>query len=37
MGKKLGCGAFGDIYQGTDIRNNEEVAIKLEPVRTKHP
>jgi serine/threonine protein kinase len=34
---KLGCGAFGDIYHGTNIRTNEEVAIKLEPVRTKHP
>jgi len=37
LSRKLGCGAFGDIYHGTNIKNNEEVAIKLEPVRTKHP
>lgn len=37
LSRKLGCGAFGDIYHGTNIRTNEEVAIKLEPVRTKHP
>ena len=62
LSRKLGCGAFGDIYHGkassfslnhistgTNIKTNEEVAIKLvnfeyfnfsplqEPVRTKHP
>ena len=37
LSRKLGCGAFGDIYNGTNIRTNEEVALKLEPVRTKHP
>ena len=35
--KKLGSGAFGDIYLGANIKFNEEVAIKLEPTHTKHP
>ena len=35
--KKLGSGAFGDIYLGRNIRLNEEVAIKLEPTRSRHP
>lgn len=35
--KKLGSGAFGDIYYGTNIKLNDEVAIKLEPIKAKHP
>jgi serine/threonine protein kinase len=35
--RKLGSGAFGEIFQGVNIKNNIEVAIKLEPVNTKHP
>lgn len=35
--KKLGSGAFGEIYHGINLRTNMEVAIKLEPVTTKHP
>ena len=35
--KKLGSGAFGDIYLGKNIKLNEEVAIKLEPIKAKHP
>ena len=27
--KKLGSGAFGDIYSGINIKTNEEVAVKL--------
>jgi hypothetical protein len=27
--KRLGAGAFGDIYSGVNIKSNEEVAIKL--------
>jgi serine/threonine protein kinase len=27
--KKLGNGAFGDIYSGINIKTSEEVAIKL--------
>ncbi|CAF3823729.1 unnamed protein product [Adineta steineri] len=37
LGRKIGSGSFGDIYLGTNIASNEEVAIKLENVRTKHP
>jgi serine/threonine protein kinase len=33
LSRKLGCGAFGDIYHGTNIRTNEEVAIKLVSVK----
>ena len=35
--KKLGSGAFGDIYYGVNTKTNEDVAIKLEPIKTKHP
>lgn len=28
--RKLGNGAFGILYQGENVRSNEEVAIKLE-------
>jgi len=27
--KRLGSGAFGDIYAGVNVKTNEEVAIKL--------
>lgn len=37
IGRKLGSGSFGDIYQGTDLQNGESVAIKLEPVKARHP
>ena len=37
LGRKIGSGSFGDIYLGTNIASNEEVAIKLECIRTKHP
>jgi hypothetical protein len=35
--KKLGSGAFGDIYFGTNTKLGEDVAIKLEPTKAKHP
>ena len=35
--KKCGSGAFGEIYQGTNVKTGDEVAIKLEPVKTKFP
>ena len=35
--RKLGSGAFGDIYLGFNTKLNEEVAIKLEPTHSKHP
>lgn len=37
IGRKIGSGSFGDIYQGTNIQNGDAVAIKLEPVKTRHP
>jgi serine/threonine protein kinase len=37
LGRKIGSGSFGDIYLGYNITTNEEVAIKLECVKTKHP
>jgi len=37
LGKKIGAGAFGEIYEGVDIFNGSEVAIKLEHYTSKHP
>jgi len=37
LGRKIGSGSFGDIYLGTNTVNNEEVAIKLESTRSRHP
>jgi len=37
LGRKIGSGSFGDIYLGTNISTLEEVAIKLECIKTKHP
>ena len=44
--RKLGSGAFGEIFHGIKYKNknkainlktNGEVAIKLEPINSKHP
>ena len=35
--KKLGSGAFGEIYYGTQQGEDKEVAIKLEQKKSKHP
>ncbi|CAI4229397.1 unnamed protein product [Auanema sp. JU1783] len=37
LGRKIGSGSFGDIYLGQDIYSNEEVAVKLECGKSKHP
>ena len=37
VGPKIGSGSFGEIYAGTNVRTGEEVAIKLEPLKSKHP
>jgi len=37
LGRKIGSGSFGDIYLGTNITVGDEVAIKLENGKTKHP
>lgn len=35
--KKLGSGSFGEIYYGMNVKLGEEVAIKLESNKAKHP
>ena len=35
--KKIGSGSFGDIYLGINITNGEEVAVKLESSKARHP
>jgi serine/threonine protein kinase len=35
--KKIGAGAFGEIYQAMHIVTKELVAVKLEPVTTLLP
>ncbi|RLN44063.1 hypothetical protein BBJ28_00025194, partial [Nothophytophthora sp. Chile5] len=37
LGRKIGSGSFGDIYLGTNMTSGEEVGIKLESVKSKHP
>lgn len=37
LGRKIGSGSFGEIYIGVNVQTNEEVGIKLESVKTKHP
>ena len=37
LGEKIGSGAFGEIYEGINVDTNEEVAIKMEPVRSRQP
>jgi hypothetical protein len=36
LGRKLGAGAFGDIYLGTSIETGNNVAVKMEMRRSKH-
>ncbi|XP_019165298.1 PREDICTED: casein kinase 1-like protein 11 [Ipomoea nil] len=37
MVRKIGSGSFGELYLGINVQSGEEVAIKLESVKTKHP
>mmetsp|Transcript_7633 Transcript_7633/g.14373 ORF Transcript_7633/g.14373 Transcript_7633/m.14373 type:complete len:307 (+) Transcript_7633:313-1233(+) len=37
LGNRIGGGAFGEIYQGFDNASNEELGVKLESNKTKHP
>lgn len=37
LGRKIGSGSFGELYLAINLQNGEEVAVKLEPVKTKHP
>ena len=34
--KKLGNGAFGEIWGATHLKTKEEVAIKFEEINSKH-
>lgn len=35
--RKIGCGSFGDIYLGINAANGEEVAVKVESIKARHP
>ncbi|XP_018010331.1 casein kinase I isoform X3 [Hyalella azteca] len=37
VGKKIGCGNFGELRLGKNLYTNEHVAIKLEPIKAKAP
>jgi casein kinase 1 len=37
VGKKLGEGSFGIIYEGLNLLNNQSVAIKFEPRKSEVP
>ena len=40
LSRELGSGTFGRIYHGKNMKTNEEVALKMEPVNKKkrsHP
>lgn len=37
VGKKIGCGNFGELRLGKNLYNNEHVAVKLELMKSKAP
>ncbi|XP_067934503.1 casein kinase I-like [Watersipora subatra] len=37
VGKKIGCGNFGELRLGKNLYNNEHVAIKLESMKSRAP
>ncbi|KAI9300425.1 kinase-like domain-containing protein [Cunninghamella echinulata] len=37
VGKRLGEGSFGVLYEGTNLLNNQSVAIKFEPRKSDAP
>ncbi|XP_031788308.1 casein kinase I isoform X9 [Nasonia vitripennis] len=37
VGKKIGCGNFGELRLGKNLYNNEHVAIKMEPMKSRAP
>ncbi|KAG8486873.1 hypothetical protein CXB51_020385 [Gossypium anomalum] len=37
LARKIGSGSFGELYLGVNVQTGEDVAVKLEPVKTKHP
>ncbi|KAJ0966508.1 hypothetical protein J5N97_023425 [Dioscorea zingiberensis] len=37
LGRKIGSGSFGELHLGVNVQTGEEVAVKLESAKTKHP
>lgn len=37
LSKKLGSGAFGEVYMALNVKNHAEYAVKLEKSQTKSP
>ncbi|XP_061172077.1 casein kinase I-like isoform X5 [Saccostrea echinata] len=37
VGKKIGCGNFGELRLGKNLYNNEHVAVKCEPMKSRAP
>ncbi|XP_051682856.1 casein kinase I [Oryctolagus cuniculus] len=35
--RKIGCGAFGEIYLAVNLSNGKQLAVKLELQKAKHP
>jgi serine/threonine protein kinase len=35
--RKVGAGSFGELYSAIDTTTNIEVALKTEPIKSRHP
>jgi len=35
--RRVSAGSFGEVFAGEDMRSNEEVAVKLEPIKARSP